>query len=48
MAQALLELANQHAGGRIVFLLEGGYATEAMAQSVIAILQVLKDHNFAD
>lgn len=44
MARELLLLANRHASGRIVFLLEGGYATQAMADSVAAVLHILADN----
>jgi acetoin utilization deacetylase AcuC-like enzyme len=43
MAAELLSLANRYTAGRIVFMLEGGYATEAMADSVAAILHVLAE-----
>ena len=37
----LRELADRHAGGRIVSVLEGGYAPQALARSVVAHLQAL-------
>ncbi|MDZ4197968.1 MAG: histone deacetylase [Kiritimatiellia bacterium] len=41
LAQELLDMAARHASGRIVFILEGGYAPEEMAKSVARILAVL-------
>jgi acetoin utilization deacetylase AcuC-like enzyme len=38
MADALLELARKHAGGRIAFLLEGGYDLAALRNSVATVL----------
>jgi len=38
MADALLELARKHAGGRIAFLLEGGYDLSALRNSVATVL----------
>jgi acetoin utilization deacetylase AcuC-like enzyme len=42
MARDLLGIARQHASGRIVFLLEGGYAMQNLADSVDGILTVLQ------
>lgn len=42
MAQRLLELANQYAGGKIAFLLEGGYDLTALRNSVAAVLQTIQ------
>ena len=41
MARELQALANRYAAGRIAFILEGGYNTTAMADSITAILQEL-------
>ncbi len=41
MAVALQALAQQHADGRIVFVLEGGYNTSAMADSITTMLHTL-------
>ncbi len=43
IARELLTLATRHTSGRIVYMLEGGYATQAMADSVAAILNVLAE-----
>jgi len=37
------DVADRHAGGRIVSCLEGGYALSALARSVAAHLRVLAD-----
>ena len=37
----ILEVANKHAGGRIVSMLEGGYALDALARSAAAHVAVL-------
>ncbi len=42
MASALINIAKKHAGGRIVFMLEGGYGLENIAGSVARILGVLQ------
>lgn len=42
MAEEIVGLANQYASGRVVFLLEGGYALEALASSTERILEVLQ------
>jgi acetoin utilization deacetylase AcuC-like enzyme len=42
MAQRLLELANQSAGGKIAFLLEGGYDLTALRNSVAAVLETMQ------
>ena len=42
MADALLELARKHAGGRVAFLLEGGYDLPALRNSVAAVLERMK------
>ncbi len=43
ITQAVVQVANQHAQGRIVSCLEGGYALGALARSVAAHLRVLAD-----
>jgi acetoin utilization deacetylase AcuC-like enzyme len=45
MAQRLLELANQSAGGKIAFLLEGGYDLTALRNSVAAVLQTMQQES---
>jgi acetoin utilization deacetylase AcuC-like enzyme len=40
----LMDLADRHAGGRIVSVLEGGYDLEGLARSVEAHLEALMDH----
>jgi acetoin utilization deacetylase AcuC-like enzyme len=40
----LMDLADRHAGGRIVSLLEGGYDLQGLARSVEAHLDALMDH----
>jgi acetoin utilization deacetylase AcuC-like enzyme len=42
MAQCLLELADQHCGGKIAFLLEGGYDLTALRNSVAAVLDAMQ------
>jgi acetoin utilization deacetylase AcuC-like enzyme len=41
LARELVDLADTHAGGRIVFFLEGGYHLEALSRSVVRVLEVL-------
>jgi len=41
---ALMDVANNVCGGRVVSLLEGGYNLDALADSVTAHVQTLKDH----
>lgn len=41
VTEALKELASQHAGGRIVSVLEGGYALSALGRSAFAHIKVL-------
>ena len=43
ITRRLVEVAERHAGGRIVSCLEGGYALSALARSVAAHLRVLAD-----
>jgi len=38
----LLRLADQYAGGKIAFLLEGGYDLAALSNSVTAVLESLQ------
>ena len=40
----LMDVADRHAGGRVVSLLEGGYDLEGLARSVEAHLDALMDH----
>lgn len=42
MASLLVDLAEKHAGGKIAFLLEGGYDLAALKNSVVAVLQQIK------
>lgn len=42
MATMLLDLAAKHAGGKIAFLLEGGYDLTALKNSVLTVLQRMK------
>jgi acetoin utilization deacetylase AcuC-like enzyme len=42
MARLLLQLADQYAGGKIAFLLEGGYDLAALQNSVAAVLETLQ------
>jgi acetoin utilization deacetylase AcuC-like enzyme len=42
MAAALLRVADAHAGGRIAFLLEGGYDLTALSASVAAVLSEMR------
>jgi acetoin utilization deacetylase AcuC-like enzyme len=42
MARLLLELADQYAGGKIAFLLEGGYDLAALRKSVAAVLEAMQ------
>jgi len=43
MAARLMRLAEKYAGGKIAFLLEGGYDLAALKNSVAAVLQTLRD-----
>ena len=47
MADALLELARKHAGGRIAFLLEGGYDLSALRNSVATVLDRMRTEDAA-
>ena len=40
---AIKDVADRHAQGRIVSVLEGGYVLSALARSVVAHLRVLAD-----
>jgi len=42
IARVLRSLANRHASGRLVFVLEGGYAPSAMADAIAAMLHELR------
>ncbi|MET0503010.1 MAG: histone deacetylase [Candidatus Binatia bacterium] len=42
MARLLLHLADEHAGGKIAFLLEGGYDLAALRNSVAAVLDAME------
>ena len=48
MAQVLLRLAERHAGGKIAFLLEGGYDLAALRKSVAAVLNAMQDKAHKD
>ncbi|NRF70012.1 histone deacetylase family protein [Aquincola sp. S2] len=43
ITQRIKDIADRHAGGRIVSCLEGGYALSALGRSVVAHLRVLAD-----
>ena len=45
MARLLLELADQYAGGKIAFLLEGGYDLTALRKSVAAVLEAMQQNS---
>ena len=47
MAQRAREIAETHAGGRLIAFLEGGYDPPALARSVAATLAVLDDEDSA-
>jgi len=48
MAAALIQLAQEHAGGKIAFLLEGGYNLEALRNSVSRVLDQLHSASSLD
>ena len=48
MAQILLRLAERHAGGKIAFLLEGGYDLAALRKSVAAVLNAMQKRPLDD
>ncbi|HEX9442581.1 MAG TPA: histone deacetylase [Candidatus Binatia bacterium] len=48
LAAMLLRLAEKHAGGRIAFLLEGGYDLAALKNSVAAVLQAMRERPGVD
>lgn len=48
MAAALIELAQKYAGGRVAFLLEGGYNMEALRSSVFRVLKEMHSENSAN
>ena len=41
MASLLVDLAQKYAGGKVAFLLEGGYNLEALKNSAAAVLQII-------
>ena len=41
LTQAVMQVANAHAGGKLVSVLEGGYHTTALAESVAIHLREL-------
>ena len=41
VTQRIREIADKHAGGRIVSMLEGGYALSALGRSVVTHLKAL-------
>jgi len=43
MTKQIMDVARQHARGRIVSCLEGGYNLSALGRSVVAHLKVLAD-----
>jgi acetoin utilization deacetylase AcuC-like enzyme len=45
MARWLLQLADQYAGGKIAFLLEGGYDLAALCNSVAAVLEAMQQNS---
>ncbi len=45
MALRCLRLAQEHCGGRLAFVLEGGYQRTAMARSVEAVLRAVMDES---
>jgi acetoin utilization deacetylase AcuC-like enzyme len=45
MARLLLRLADQYAGGKIAFLLEGGYDLAALRNSVAAVLEAMQQNS---
>ncbi|MCY4487688.1 MAG: histone deacetylase [Deltaproteobacteria bacterium] len=47
MANALLELARKHTGGKIAFLLEGGYDLAALRNSVATVLECMQSEEAA-
>ena len=44
MTQAICEVADSHAEGRVVSTLEGGYDLDALAASGVAHVEALKEH----
>jgi acetoin utilization deacetylase AcuC-like enzyme len=45
MARLLLQLADRYAGGKIAFLLEGGYDLAALNHSVAAVLEIMQQNS---
>jgi len=48
MASLLLDLAQKFAGGKVAFLLEGGYNLKALKSSVAAVLQIISGEQQID
>jgi acetoin utilization deacetylase AcuC-like enzyme len=48
LTKLLLDLATVHCGGRVVFCLEGGYNGDALADSVLAMIDALNGHSGID
>jgi acetoin utilization deacetylase AcuC-like enzyme len=48
MTERMLETADQHANGRLISVLEGGYALDALAASVSGHLQSLAGISLPD
>ena len=46
ITEQLVQLANQHCQGRIVSVLEGGYALSALGRSVVAYVKALVAHHY--
>jgi acetoin utilization deacetylase AcuC-like enzyme len=46
MARLLLQLADEYTGGKIAFLLEGGYDLSALSNSVSAVLEAMKEDSW--
>jgi acetoin utilization deacetylase AcuC-like enzyme len=43
LTSIMLEIAERHAGGRVVSVLEGGYSLEGLARAATAHLAALRD-----
>jgi acetoin utilization deacetylase AcuC-like enzyme len=46
MARLLLQLADEYTGGKIAFLLEGGYDLSALNNSVAAVLEAMRQNSW--
>lgn len=46
MTRVILEVANKHAGGKVVSVLEGGYDPDALTECVTLHLETLLSHRF--